>query len=260
MTRRLLAALVSGLIFFGVVASTNAALVTFFGEDIAGVGGARPIADAAHASFISHLNGVNTTSFEDFKFKDKKVILNFGSAGTAEIRGEGMIVDTSIPGVVNGVNGSWATSGTKFWHAFAKSDSTDRFRVDFSKPISAFGFYGTDIGDKNRNASIILTDQNGVETEVEIGNAVRPDGSRSSGSVVYFGFYQDNPAIKYVSISFANSASDEDWFGFDDMTIGTNDQIKSSSVPEPATLLLFGLGLAGLFVMRSSREKRSVFN
>jgi len=222
------------MLVFGVVSSANAVPVTFFGEDLAGVGG-RTNSDIAHNNFMSNLTGVGTEDFEGFTDgTSSPLTLDFGSAGTALLSGSGAIqAGYSV--------GRWATSGSKYW------ETNTNFTISFSQHISAFGFYGTDIGDFS--GQLLLTYENGTSTTLNVGNTV----GAPNASALYFGFYENDINMAFTSITFQNTLS-SDWFGFDDMTIGTYGQVvPNNPVPEPSTILLMGLGLLGL--MGFSRKK-----
>ena len=78
----------------------------------------------------------------------------------------------------------------------------------------------------------------------------------ANGSVLYFGYI--NTTQTFNRVTFGNTQGN-DSFGFDDMTIGSVQQVTPSTVPEPgewATMGMAGAGLCGLMV-RARRKKAS---
>jgi hypothetical protein len=59
---------------------------------------------------------------------------------------------------------------------------------------------------------------------------------------------------QFTKITFDGVNFSRDWFGFDDFTIGTKDQVVSPT-PEPATILLFSSGLVGLVALKRKKTK-----
>ena len=119
--------------------------------------------------------------------------------------------------------------------------------MSFTAPIAAFGFYGIDIGDYNGQVTVTTT--NGSTQTYTIPNTL----SGLGGSVLYWGLIDTDNL--FTGISFGNTASGYDFFGFDDFSIGSVEQVVDP-VPEPTTFLLLGAGLVGLAGLRR-RFKRS---
>jgi len=212
----------------------------YFGEDL-GAGESTalstfPNASAARASFLSSLYGVGTEDFESFSDGDTSLSLNFPSAGTATLNGGG-----SVNRVVSGTNGAgrYATSGINYW------ETGSGFSIDFTAPIAAFGFYGIDIGDFGGQVTVTL--MGGITTTYNVGNTINGLG----GGVLFWGVVDaSNP---FTRITFGNTAAGTDYFGFDDMTIGSVSQVCGQagnppcpSVPESSSIALIGMGLLGL--------------
>jgi hypothetical protein len=221
-------------------ATSHAVFVEFFGQDL-GLGEYtpqlnHPLADAAQTSFLSNLTGVGTESFESYVAGTGGPLgISFPGAGTATLGGNGSVA--YVPAGTTNNFGRYATSGTKYW------ESSDLFSIDFSTAISAFGFYGVDIGDFNGQLTLTATD--GVTHSYTIPNSTNIEG----GSVLYYGFYDTE--IAYTRIEFGNTAPGVDYFAFDDFTIGTLEQV-TPEVPEPASMLLLGvvLGAGALFARK----------
>jgi hypothetical protein len=230
MTRITTALLLSATLFAG---SANAAVLTFFGEDTGANGAFVPggASETARNNFLANLDGVGTEDFEGFaNGTTTPIALTFpGSAGsiTATLNDpSGSAFTSTNPGA-----GRFATSGVSFLQ-----EVTNGFRIDFSSPIAAFGFYGTDIGDFK--GQITLTFTNGSTLNLTVPNTL----NGPNASLLFFGVI--DTVNSYTSVTFGNTNAGTDFFGFDDLIIGDIDQVDP--VPAPAALVLFGLGLAGL--------------
>jgi PEP-CTERM motif len=204
----------------------------------------------ARTSFLSQLIGVGTENFEGFANGAGQAaplpILFAGSVGniTATVNSPGnssVSNGTSTPSFSDTEEfGRWNTApggGTHWYTAF------DSFSIDFDVAISAFGFYGTDVGDFAGQMTITLTAEGGALTVLNVGNTI----NGSNGSLLFWGF--TDLATKYTRITFGNTAAGFDGFGFDGMTIGDRAQV----VPAPGSLALVGLGLT---VLGAARRRR----
>jgi hypothetical protein len=244
---RLLAA--AGLILASVSTQSFAAPVTFFGEDVNTTGDPNQApftnATAASNSFLSNLTGVGTETFESFATgTTAPLALSFPGAGTATLSGAGVSVVSG-----NDLSGRYPFSGTQYIETSSAS-----FSVGFSSPIAAFGFYGTDIGDFGGQLTLTLTDHLGVVSTLTVPNTIGTLGS-TSGSNLYFGFYDTGDT--YTSIVFGNNSGGADTFGFDDMTVGSLQQVTPNATPLPAALPLFATGLGALGLLGWRRKRKS---
>jgi len=200
----------------------QAAASVFFGED-SGLGEniklpSWPNANAAKADFLSNLSGVGTEDFEGFSYGETSPLAcDFGAAGTATLQGDGY-VDYVPDGVSNGV-GRYPISGNQYW------ETTTDFYIEFSQPVAAFGFYGTDIGDFNGQVTIELV--NGGSRNFTVNNTVNGPG----GSVLFWGIIEDDPNLLFTRVNFGNTAAGEDYFGFDDFSIGSYEQVTGGGHP-----------------------------
>ncbi|ARU57964.1 hypothetical protein OLMES_3945 [Oleiphilus messinensis] len=228
------------------VTGAHATPVTFFGEDLNNSNSVRlastPNADAAFTEFTSNLTGFRIEDFESLSTGITSAIsLEFpGSSGAinATLSGSSMSIVNVPPGTTNRA-GRYPISGNQFLET-----NVENFRIDFSQAISAFGFWGVDIGDFGGTVSLELIG-GGIQT-IEVPNTQGEAGS-TDGSVLFFGFYDLSDS--FTSITF-DITSNGDVFAFDDALVGDAGQInpaESNPVPIPATTLLLG---GGFLMMR----------
>lgn len=214
----------------------------FFGEDLNNSWStplsATPNSSAAQGEFLSGLVGVGVETFEGFSAGTRGPVgLNFGEAGVATLQGNGYIQQRASG---TSAAGRYAVSGSKFWEGAAGSGA---FSIDFSQEVAAFGFNGVDIGDFGGQLSLILDLVNGGQTTVTVPNTVGRSGS-TDGSVLYFGLIAENDDELFNGLSFSMTTGQGDMFAFDNMTIGSKEQVAST--PEPVSVLgLLAVGAMG---------------
>lgn len=218
--------------------TAQAAPIVFFGENQTPANTVSGAPVTARNSFLGSLVGVGTEQFESAAVgTGAPLAVNFpgSSSGiTATLTGTGSINNNTGAGRFNTSPG-----GSKWWEV------SGAFQMDFSSPIAAFGFYGTDIGDFNGNVTVALRNAaTNAVTNLVINNTL----NGRNGSLLFWGFV--DPTATYNRITFGNTNAGVDFFGFDSMTIGDQQQV---SVPEPVTLSLLGLGL----VAAARRRRRT---
>jgi len=237
--------LVAGVIIIGqAISPLSAVSLQFFGEDLNSNGSIPPAeypnALNARNQFFSYLSGVGTETFEGVVAGAQAPDVSFSGAGTASLSGGEVI---HVPnGTANG-RGRWATSGDQLLET-----RTLEFSISFDNPggVAAFGFYGTDIGDFG--GSLTLEFVSGASKVVTVGHTVGGE-LITDGSVFFFGYINTDDPFKKVI--FGNSTGGSDVFGFDDLTIGSLQQVSESPVPEVSGMnVMVGLGLVGLAIAR----------
>ncbi|HEY2381744.1 MAG TPA: PEP-CTERM sorting domain-containing protein [Terriglobia bacterium] len=200
-----------------------------------------PNSDAALAHFLPNLTGVGTEDFENLTPGPISSTLTFPGAGTTATL-TGSVTVQNVPTGTDS-NGHYPISGNQYLE-----DDAPSFSLSFSQPVDAFGFYGVDIGDMGGILTLQLA--NGSSTSLMVPSGPIP--AEDNSSVLYFGFYGTTAADEFTSITFTNSNT-ADGFAFDDMSIGTFAEL--ASVPEPGSLTLLALGVAGLFGYRWHRRR-----
>lgn len=180
------------------------------------------------------------------------LVLNFTNVSTGVVTsatlagGSGRVAENDEDGRYSIPSGSTS----KFW-AVDAARSGD-FTISFSQAISAFGFYATDVGDYGGTLSVELLLASGAWTSPF---TITHAGQDADGAALFFGLVAEDSDDDFTQIRFRSTAPQTDVFGFDNFTIATRNQLNDdtpppSPTPIPGTLLLAGLGLAGLGAMR----------
>jgi hypothetical protein len=230
----------AGTMFAG-IAAAQAAPIVYFGEDI-NTGGDPSTVSPTHSTvtrnaFFTNLVGVGTENFDSIAVNTGTPLpISFGAAGTATITGSGNVA------AGNDDAGRYPVSGTQYYLAGAGN-----FAIGFSAPIAALGFYGIDVGDFGGQLTLTLVDVHNVSTTLTVPNTLGSGGS-TSGSILYFGFYDTTDT--YKSVSFGNNSGGADTFAFDNFSIGSRQQVVPTPTPEPGSMTLLLAGLAGFGLIR----------
>ncbi len=202
----------------------------YFGEDVSpwGWGGPNdvprptsiPNTQRAASAFAARLPGILSEGFEGLATDSIPTSVVFGT-NVATLTGQVDIRTATDPAMTLG--GQFPISGTNFLNL--RTESPGFFMLEFSQPQAAFGFYGTDFGEP-LGMDISFQHMDGTTNTVVL-PITRPQGS---GGAFFFGYISQTNA--FVRVFFRRLGTGDDWFGFDDMTIATPDQVH----PAPATL------------------------
>lgn len=184
---------------------------------------ATPNCAAEEADFLAAAAG--STATEDFEGKTtgtgQPLVLTFsGLTVTATLSGGNGIVAAVTPGETNGF-GRYSipsASSAKFWSVNAGSSAAN-FIVSFSEAISAFSFYGVDIGDFGGTLEVDILASN-LTTVLET-IPVPLTGSEvgaTDGSVIFAGIVSPGASDDFWGAHFRITTA-SDVFAFDRLTV-----------------------------------------
>lgn len=224
-------------------AGSAGAQTQFFGEDkrwaLINTSTVGTNSEAQRQLFLNNLVGVGTESFESFATGSTTPLnLSFSGAGTATLSNNGTV------SVNAGGAGRRPTDGFRYWD-LSTGGGGSQFSIQFSSYIAAFGVYGVDVGDFGDQ--LTLSFYSGgllVDTWSPTHGLGGGANGANDGNLNFFGYI--NTSTLYNEIRFSSTSLTQqtpDFWGFDQMTIGSVEQVR---VSEPSALALLGAGVVAL--------------
>lgn len=193
-----------------------------------------PISKRAAATFLARLPGIAAESFEGFAPGVSPSQITFGTNQVA-LSGEQSVLEVADPGST--FNGEFAISGTRGLELVGNS-GTGFFRLRFSAPQAAFGFFATDIELNGLNVTLFRTDQSTQDLTVPVR---LPQGTAGA---LFYGVI--DPVNPFVEVQLSRAGNLEDSFLFDDLILASPAQLVPEfkwpvlSISDPASLTLAG--------------------
>ena len=188
---------------------------------------AYPNSQAMQSQFLARLHGTTTESFEGYATWSFPTNLLFGTS-TATLSASDPVptnicVVATVSDATNTYSGMFPTTGTNFLD-LGVTDVASWFRITFSSPQAAIGFYGTDPERSHFRLTLAYPDGS---TNIFDPPITVPQGS---AGVFYLGVIDRANPFTSVTVQKLQTVGDD--IGVDDMTIGTPDQVA----PAPAQL------------------------
>ena len=204
---------------------------------------------SAFTALSGSVQAANTTFLTESGFVSAAGALSMESfeATAARLRSTDALVTSLLTltggttpiGVQSGVNspeaafGAVATDGVRFVSVYLPNQPQGTLVFDLAAPTTAFGLNITDVGETS-GAINLRTDTGAYAGGINL--ATYPPGF-GNGNVQFFGLTQD---LAFSRV-FLTVTGVDDAYGLDKIYLSS-----VTAVPEPATVLLMGLGFAAL--------------
>lgn len=175
---------------------------------------------AARNSFVAAISNPSVLTFESLALDSspttasKTASFNAGNSATFTTLDQMRLTD-EIGDEVSATGRFDTTNGGGRWLEFR-----DTMTVAFATAVRAFGFFGTDWGDFNGRVKVRLNYVSGSPLVIDVPHTV----PAATGNLIFFGFTSADLISSidiFCTYDVPPDPGGEDWFGFDDLIIGT---------------------------------------
>ena len=217
--------------------TASAGLVVYLDGDLdVGPGGARPNSDSEAAAFGSAISGsgsVNAIDFEDLavgpfisKLVAPGVTVTLNGTDASSVNGITEAQDVKFGYNTTAAGSKHLRVCPEWGPVTGPVTGTASAVFSFDTPIQVFGAYLTGVDTANGDLHVLFND--GIAQELTVPGYL-------NGGVQFFGFTSFGSSISSIELKVQGiTANSRDIFGIDEIRFG--------SVPEPATMILLGLG------------------
>ncbi|MEH6626495.1 MAG: PEP-CTERM sorting domain-containing protein [Motiliproteus sp.] len=191
------------------------------------------------ASFQTAAGGISNLSIDEFDGLSTSFssLMYNGSVDGSPATGLNVTANSSAGNIVDDNSSTYCLSGSCLRATGGSGNQWD-FTFDEGS-VYAFGLWLGDFATVGQSTLTLLTDTGAISSYVF------PNQSRGTDN--FFGIVDSTTQFVKASLTASTSG---DIIGFDNVQWG-----GTTSVPEPGTLLLLGLGIVGLALVRRKRSK-----